>query len=110
MFGWENLEEFEAVRCELSDAKGFVDALADSKKLEVADVSENPFDDHLSIAENLLDNFQKLETLIFCCTTISERISKNMLLKVVANKAPIPTKLTSESILRLDLSGIIGEN
>ena len=110
MFGWENLKEFEAIKCELSDAQGFVDALVDSKKLEVVNVSENPFDDHFLIAENLLENYQKLETLNLCCTTISERISKNMLLKVVANKAPIPTKLKSESISRLDLSGIIGEN
>ena len=110
MFCWENLQVFLAIKCDLSDAKGFVDALADSKKLEVVNVSENPFDDHFSISEILLENCQKLETLNLCCTSVSERICKNMLLKIVANKAPVPTKLTSESILRLDLSGIIGES
>ena len=105
MFGWENLKEFEAVRCELSNSKGLVDALADSNKLELMDVSENPFDDHLSIAEYLLNDCQKLETLNLGCTTVGDKV-----LKAVNQDAIISLKLTSESILHLDLSGIIRDS
>lgn len=49
MFSWAGLQEFHAVRCELTNSQTFIKAIA-GKKIEFIDASENPFDIHLAIS------------------------------------------------------------
>ena len=104
LFGWDGLQDFEAVRCNLSENKDFIDTFVEcAERLEVLDASENPFEDHLSIVEHLLVKCQRLRTLNLGCTTISDVDMK----EACQGPAERPLRLISDSIVRLEFSGIV---